>query len=97
MQPMTSSYGNRLPHLWVQQTSVNQGLCVVGDTGPEGRLGAAGERLPQEVGGLRWFLKSEFPLTLSEEGLSGDGGSMNHSGRTLLILFDEPGMHQISL
>lgn len=58
---------------------------------------AAGEHLPQEEGVLRWFLKSDCPLTLIEEGFSGDGGSMNHSGRTLLILFDELGMHQISL
>ena len=48
-------------------------------------------------GGVEMVLKSDCLLTLSEEGLSGDSGSMNDSGRTLLILFDEPGMHQISL
>lgn len=37
MQPMTCSYGNRLPHLWAPQISVNQWLCVVGDAGPEGQ------------------------------------------------------------
>ena len=79
-----------------QQISVNQWLCVVGDTGPEGHWRQPGSTSHRR-GGVEMVLKSDCLLTLSKEGLSGDSGSMNDSGRTLLILFDEPGMHQISL